>query len=29
MAEPKRWAEIVAGFMADTAKEQDTARLNR
>ncbi|MBT4740250.1 MAG: alpha/beta hydrolase [Rhodospirillaceae bacterium] len=28
MAEPKRWAEIVADFMA-TVDEQDTARLDR
>ena len=29
MAEPKRWAQFVADFMATAAEQQDTARLNR
>ncbi|MDG2319028.1 MAG: alpha/beta hydrolase [Rhodospirillaceae bacterium] len=29
MADPKRWAEIVAGFMATVDKQQDTASLDR
>ena len=29
MAEPKRWAQIVADFMATAADQKDTAQLNR